>query len=502
MIKKEFYIRILYQEVIFPKGGVKLEDTILFGKYQICRIIGCGRSGTVFLARHLALNEYRAIKRVPKEGRTGTDFLKEAMILKSLKHPGIPVIYDYEQDQYYHYLIEEYLEGESLFTLVSKRGNLTRAKTVTYGIELCRIMNYLHSLKPTPILYLDLQPKNLLICSGALKLIDFDQAISAAFSGNLRERYGTVGCAAPEQFTSEPLDVRTDIYAIGALLHYMGTGTFPDGNSAGFKNKPEDGLSAIIWQCIRPQRKERYANVAGVLLELQKLKAGVFAENKISLLKIAVVSSNHGMGATHASLGLSSYLSKKGINNLYVERNESGAAMKYASYSGIRPDRYGICRIGNYDLKPSFGPGVKPEQPEYDVCIEDFGTDGNRLCLEDGHKLILLLCGGKRWEIQDSVKAVRLLSQKEDLRIIFNHISPSATIALPEDAASLSCHRMPYFPDPEKISGETAEFFEEIFSGTGAERELFNKAKCSAEEKYCRAVRKKWEYILRKIRKK
>lgn len=89
--------------MIFPKGGVEAESTILFGKYQICRVIGSGRSGTVFLAKHLGLDEFRAIKRVAKEG---SGFLRETAVLRNLRHPGIPIIYDMEED--------------SIFTISSK----------------------------------------------------------------------------------------------------------------------------------------------------------------------------------------------------------------------------------------------------------------------------------------------------------------------------------------------------------------------------------------------
>ena len=147
----------------------------------------------MFLARHLALDEWRAIKRVPRECQ---GFAREAAVLKELKHPGIPVIYDLEEDSSYYYLIEEYLDGESLYALIERQGGLARAKAFSYGIELCRIISYLHSIEPNPILYLDLQPRNILICQGALKLIDFDQAVTARFAQTMRERYGTEGCAA------------------------------------------------------------------------------------------------------------------------------------------------------------------------------------------------------------------------------------------------------------------------------------------------------------------
>ena len=130
------------------KGGVPGEDTVLFGKYRICGVIGRGRSGTVFLARHLELDEDRAIKRVP---RNGEERIREAELLKRLRHPGIPIIYDLEADSNYFYLIEEYLDGESLHALIQREGCLTKAKLIQWGIELCRIIYYLHSFEPIPI---------------------------------------------------------------------------------------------------------------------------------------------------------------------------------------------------------------------------------------------------------------------------------------------------------------------------------------------------------------
>ena len=164
------------------------EDTVLFGKYQIAGTLGSGRNGSVLLAVHLGLHEYRAIKRVPKEEGSR---LREAEILKTLRHPGIPVIYDLYESQEYYYIVQEYLEGRSLSALVQERGSLTRAEILWYGSELCRILVYLHSLKPNPILHLDLQPKNLLICGGTLKLIDFGQSVFASAQTGTEPRFAT-----------------------------------------------------------------------------------------------------------------------------------------------------------------------------------------------------------------------------------------------------------------------------------------------------------------------
>ena len=87
--------------------------------------MGNGRSGTVYLAYHIELEEYRAVKIVPKSIADYDTFRKEALFLKTLRHPGIPIVYDVEEDTGYSYLIEEYLEGESLYALVKRMGSLS-----------------------------------------------------------------------------------------------------------------------------------------------------------------------------------------------------------------------------------------------------------------------------------------------------------------------------------------------------------------------------------------
>ena len=78
-------------------------STILFGKYELCRLLGRGRNGTVYLAKHKELEEYRAIKQVPKSCVDYDQFRKEDLILKDIRHPGIPVVYDLEEDEDFCY---------------------------------------------------------------------------------------------------------------------------------------------------------------------------------------------------------------------------------------------------------------------------------------------------------------------------------------------------------------------------------------------------------------
>ena len=102
--------------------------------------------------------------------------MREALLLKELRHPGIPIVYDVEEDSDYSYLIEEFLEGNSVYDLVMSQGYLLQEAAIGYGIQICSLVNYLHLAEKTPILHLDLQPKNLLLCHGRIKLIDFGSA--------------------------------------------------------------------------------------------------------------------------------------------------------------------------------------------------------------------------------------------------------------------------------------------------------------------------------------
>lgn len=126
--------------------GEWIRERILFGKYRLLRKLGAGRTGTVWLAVHLGLEEYRAIKCVPKTCADYETFRREALILGELRHPGIPLVYDLEEDQEYSYLVEEYLQGYSLYTLIKNQGTLKEADAVRYGMQICGLVEYIHSV--------------------------------------------------------------------------------------------------------------------------------------------------------------------------------------------------------------------------------------------------------------------------------------------------------------------------------------------------------------------
>ena len=86
---------------LYCRKGVwdaKGKEHILFGKYRLCRKLGAGGHGIVYLAYHVELETYRAVKIVPKSLVDYETFKREALFLKTLRHPGIPLVYDVEED--------------------------------------------------------------------------------------------------------------------------------------------------------------------------------------------------------------------------------------------------------------------------------------------------------------------------------------------------------------------------------------------------------------------
>ena len=436
-------------------------NTVLFGKYQLCRILGTGRLGTVFLAVHLGLSEYRAIKRVPKSFLEYDQFRREALILKELRHPGIPIVYDVEEDENYSYLIEEYLEGESLYDLVKSQGYLPQRLVIRYGIQLTDIMNYLHLAGTTPLLYLDLQPRNLLVCHGTVKLIDFDHAAFSDEANAAADRYGTVGCAAPEQYEKNgKLDERTDLYAIGVILHYLYTGVFP---AVPYEPVPSmtPELAAIIRTCLEQKKERRFSSASELNERLKQLEQRGAAATAClqSPLTIALAGSKSGAGTTHIAVGLSVCLRNLGYPNLYEEKNGSGMGAGLGAFTSALRDRCGLMQHHGFVWKPAYGPGVKLPMPSCGLVIADYGHEVEAALAAEPDALILV-CDGREWSRGAAESALKCVAERHTpYAAVYNHLAESARVKPPEGIEQSRCFRAPYFADPLKESEGTREFF-------------------------------------------
>lgn len=445
-----------------------IEEHVLFGKYRLCRKLGSGASGTVYLAYHMELEEYRAVKIVPKALAGYETFRKEALFLKTLRHPGIPIVYDVEEDLYNSYLIEEYLEGESLYALVKRLGSLSMEMAVEFGIQICRLVQFMYSSK-NPILYLDLQPKNLFVCNGKIRLTDFNHAQYAADVQTFGARYGTVGFAAPEQYRGEPLDCRTDIYAAGALLYFMLCGR-PPGIRPGFSGKWFSGETGrIIRGCMAEKKENRYQCAGDLIEALKELQTDISKEHAIHSQIIAFAGASPGIGTTHAALGLSNFLIRNGYPALYQEAHDTDTVRCYAKRSGQKPDRTGSYRIGRVQVRPYYGESVKMPAPYFPVTVKDVGAawKEEKILLKDADFLVLV-CGGKIWEIDRTICAVKKLDGIIKPVLFFNHGTEKAIRTLPAELRKFRSFSLPFFPDPfEKNAAADACFNAILLEWTG-----------------------------------
>ncbi len=473
------------------------------------RPAGAGRTGTVWLAVHTGLDEYRAIKCVPKPEVDYETFRREALILKELRHPGVPIVYDLEEDSDNFYLIEEYLEGCSLYALIKDQGILQEAEALRYGVQLCSLVEYMHSACDEPILHLDLQPNNLMLCGGTLRLIDFGCAAGQSHANSRKERYGTKGCAAPEQYTSDRvLDKRTDIYAIGAVLRFMVQGTLMPGEDGA----PEvsERLEEIIETCMDPDREKRYRSGGEAGEAMRRLLAGQRCQEKeipfksrssqkqMPSLSVVLAGSRPGAGTTHLALGLCRYLTGRGYRVLYEEHDRSGAVRCMARQESARPDEFGIFRIFGCSMKPWYGQSAALEPPEgYEVILKDFGSSWREAAGEaaalDGR--LLAVVTENFWETGRTERMLEALTEEGDeaagerIVLVLRYRNRKRRLALPGPRDGRLARPRRGYPKQVLQSPE----YENPFKEQNGEQDFFDRLwEALAEDSLPKQKRKAW----------
>ncbi|MBU3113961.1 serine/threonine-protein kinase [Clostridium lacusfryxellense] len=240
---------------------------ILNEKYEVIKILGRGGMGTVYLCENTILGNFWAIKEVIKE-RKNIDVLAEANILKGLSHPGIRRIVDVFYVSNNVYMVQDYVDGQTLKEYVETNGRMKTEKICRITSDLCDIVGYLHNQNPA-IIYRDIKPSNIMITtSGKIVLIDF--GISKIYkSDSVKDTVCACsnGYAAPEQYGSGKSCVQTDIYGIGMLVYFLIKGRPPftgiepllDEN---YENYINSKFKKIIQKCVKIDIKDRYVSVS------------------------------------------------------------------------------------------------------------------------------------------------------------------------------------------------------------------------------------------------
>ncbi|MCR4624948.1 MAG: serine/threonine protein kinase [Lachnospiraceae bacterium] len=413
------------------KGGM----TAKAGKYRIISQICTHSDSTVWLAEHTGLHVKRIIKGIKKTSSYHDRLIKEAHLLKNLKHPFIPEIYDLDEDDDHTYIIEQYITGKSLRSLCETR-LLSEKEIFHFIIQISNIINYLHSL-PDQIIYLDIKPDNIIISDNDCFLIDFGSVYPNDLSDT--KVFGTRAYASPEQLTGGRLTKSSDLYSLGKLLEYM----LLHGNVS---PKTEKALRKIIDRCTEKTIWHRINSIEGLLARINEIKKNT-SSFSIKPIRVSFAGAAGNTGTTYLSLLFSGYLNSLGRKCTYAEANDSGA---WYSLAGMIKNNRALAGLETLSRK-SYENSTETSNDsvvDHGCLIKDMPEDFFR------SDIVCITLGNQSWEIDEAVKA-KALSRRCRRRIFL--VTPAQKISsLTAEALDGEKYlAVPYIADPDEILKNT-----------------------------------------------
>lgn len=212
--------------------ATKLQGLILDNRYKIISKIGVGGMADVFKGEDTLLGRPVAVKILHSNFAGDDDFVarfkREAQAAGKLSHPNIVSMYDVGFDQGYHYIVMEYIEGETLKEYITCHERISIDNAVKFTIAIAEGLEHAHAMG---IVHCDIKPHNVLITKqGRIKVTDF--GIARAMNAGTTMMYtnsimGSAHYLSPEQASGKPVNGSTDIYSLGAVLYEMLTGRVP-----------------------------------------------------------------------------------------------------------------------------------------------------------------------------------------------------------------------------------------------------------------------------------
>jgi eukaryotic-like serine/threonine-protein kinase len=288
---------------------VRMAEPQNFGKYQLLRVLAQGGMAEVFLAKQVGPEGFEkvvVVKRVLPHLSRRPDFvemfLDEARLNASLSHPNIVQVFDFGLAQGQYFLAMEYLAGEDLSTIYrqSVAAGITVPPEIValVGAAACDALHYIHVAvaengEPRRIVHRDISPSNLIVTyQGTVKILDFGIAkaegkLVETQQGTLKGKYAYM---SPEQALSEPLDGRSDLFSLGAVLYELLTGARlfqREGHLALLKavteetilppsmRRPEvpQEMDAVVMRALARDKGERYQSAQEMRRDLDQFLA-------------------------------------------------------------------------------------------------------------------------------------------------------------------------------------------------------------------------------------
>jgi len=280
-----------------------------FNHYRVLERVGAGGMGVVYRARDERLERDVAIKILPPE--TAADpaarsrLLEEARLASSLNHPNICTIYEVGEAEGQGFIAMEYVQGETLSARIPAEG-LPAETVLRYGDQIAAGLEHAHA---HGVIHRDLKSSNVRVnAEGRAKILDFGlaerlpQAEAAtaeqpdATPGRHTAISGTLSYMAPETLRGEAPDARSDLWALGVILHEMASGTQPFRGGTGFAvssailrdppaalpEKVPQGLRDVVRRCLAKEPAARYQNAGELRAALEAVQSGHTGEQAVA----------------------------------------------------------------------------------------------------------------------------------------------------------------------------------------------------------------------------
>ncbi len=281
-----------------------LSSNTTLAHYRILAQLGAGGMGEVYLAEDTRLDRKVALKLLPEEFTTNADrvsrFKQEAKAASALNHPNIITIYEIGEAGGTHYIVTEFIEGETLRKRF-ERTRMTIDQALNVSSQIASALSAAHS---AGIIHRDIKPENIMLRpDGYVKVLDFGLAklsekpsLSTDTSAPTVARVdthpgmvmGTISYMSPEQARGQTVDARSDIFSLGVVIYEMVAGRAPfQGGSAAdvFVSILEKApvplahssadvardLERIVFKCLEKDREQRYASAHELAADLKTL---------------------------------------------------------------------------------------------------------------------------------------------------------------------------------------------------------------------------------------
>ena len=256
-------------------------------KYEIVDIIGQGSMGVVYKCIDTVLNRYVALKTLNLQMASNTEirerFYREAKILANLTHTNIVQVYELKEYENFCYIVMEYLEGESLKSIISNKKPLSPLSKLEIVRQIATGIAYAHS---KGVIHRDLKPANIFIRDdGVVKILDF--GVAKLKTSDMTAKgviLGTISYMAPEQLRGADVDERSDIFSIGAIMYEMFSYQKPFNATSVTEvmskivNKMPDyipratkDINDIIFKCLAKNPNERYQKAEKLIEAIEQV---------------------------------------------------------------------------------------------------------------------------------------------------------------------------------------------------------------------------------------